>query len=158
MTYCLDTSAFIAAWVENYPKDVTPKLWSDYLPALVKAGRLITPKDVLLELEKKAGKDDGLCEWVKDHSAGVIELDATLLIEGKRITNAYRRLLEHKPGRSGADPFVIALASVRNATVVTKEGFSGSMKKPKIQDVCRAEEIPCIGFLELIRKEKWVFS
>ena len=80
MTYCFDTSAFIAAWIENYPPDVTPKLWSNHLPSLIDAGRLVTPKDVLLELEKKAGKDDGLYDWLKK-SGAVVELDGPMLIE-----------------------------------------------------------------------------
>ncbi len=158
MIYCFDTSAFIAAWIENYPPDVAPRLWNELLPELIEEKRLITPKDVLLELEKKAGKDDGLFEWVRTQEGAVIELDGELLIEGKRIINEYRRLIEMKPGRSGADPFVIALASLRGATVVTKERPSGSLEKPKIPDVCRAERIPCVGVLEVIRKEKWVFG
>ncbi len=123
MIYCFDTSAFIAAWIESYPKDVVPKLWNEFMPSLVEAGRLVTPKDVLLELEKKAGKDDGLCDWVKAQGEAVVELDEPLLAEGKRIINKYRRLIELKRGRRGADPFVIALASLRGATVVTKEGM-----------------------------------
>lgn len=158
MIYCFDTSAFIAAWIESYPKDVTPKLWNEFMPGLIEAGRLITPRDVLVELERKAGKDDGLCEWVKSQVHAVVELDAELLAEGKRIINKYRRLIELKPGRSGADPFVIALASLRGATVVTKEGLSGNLQKPKIPDVCRAEGISYMGILEVIRKERWVFG
>lgn len=157
MIYCFDTSAFIAAWIESYPPDVTPKLWSDHLPALIGAGRLVTPKDVLIELEKKAGKDHGLYDWVKKSDA-VLELDLPTIKEAKRITNAHRRLIEHKPGRSGADPIVIALASVKKATVVTKEGLSGKINKPKIPDVCNAEKIPYAGVLDVIRREKWVFT
>lgn len=155
--YCFDTSAFIAAYVENYPPDVTPRLWNDLLPALIEEGRLVTPKDVLIELERKAGKDHGLFEWVKDCDA-VHELDDLTLVEVARITNAHRRLIEHKPGRSGADPIVIAMASVKGAVVVTKEGLSGNVTKPKIPDVCKAEGIEYMGLLEVIRSEKWVFA
>ena len=157
MIYCLDTSALIAAWVENFPQDVTPKLWSDHLPGLVASKRLLTPKDVALELEKKTGKDDGLCQWVNAQEGLVRDLDDALLAEVKRIVNKYRRLIEQKPGRNGADPIVIALASVTGGTVVTKEGMSNNLAKPKIPDVCRAEGIKCVGMLDVIRAEKWVF-
>ncbi|MCA2979205.1 MAG: DUF4411 family protein [Myxococcaceae bacterium] len=155
MIYCFDTSAFIAAWVESYPIDVTPRLWSELLPGLIAAGRLVTPKDVLLELEKKA--DTGLHEWV-EQSGSVVELDTPDLMESARIVNTYRRLIEHKPKRSGADPIVIAVASARKAAVVTKEGLSGTLAKPKIPDVCKEEKIPCLKLLDVFRKERWRFE
>lgn len=155
MIYCFDTSAFIAAWVESYPIDVTPRLWTDLLPGLIKAGRLITPTDVLRELEKKA--DTGLHEWV-EQSGSVVELDTPDLTESARIVNAYRRLIEHKPKRSGADPIVIAVASARKAAVVTKEGLSGTLVKPKIPDVCKEEKIPCLKLLDVFRQERWRFE
>lgn len=157
MIYCVDTSAFIAAWIESYPQDVTPRLWAECMPGLVEEGRLITPKEVLIELERKAGKDDGLYEWVKGLGDAVIDFDDDFLLEGKRIINAHPRLLEQKPGRNGADPWVVALAKMKGAAVVTKEGISQNPSKPKIPNVCHAEGIKSMGVLEMIRAEKWVF-
>ncbi|KAF0110312.1 MAG: hypothetical protein FD149_2670 [Rhodospirillaceae bacterium] len=59
-------------------------------------------------------------------------------------------------GRSGADPFVIALAASTNPvmTVVTEEHPG----KVRIPDVCRDERIPCIDLADLIEQENWQFS
>ena len=67
------------------------------------------------------------------------------------------RLIDTRRGRSGADPFVIALAKVRGSAVITGETPSGSLKRPKIPDVCRAIGVEPIGLLDLIRREGWVF-
>jgi hypothetical protein len=52
--------------------------------------------------------------------------------------------------RSQADPFVIATAMFRNATVVTGE-LQGTERRPRIPDVCQAEGVPCINFLQMLR-------
>jgi hypothetical protein len=59
-------------------------------------------------------------------------------------------------GRSGSDPFVIALAASANPmmTVVTEE-HSG---KVRIPDVCNAEKIGFCGLADLIERENWQFS
>ena len=44
----------------------------------------------------------------------------------------------------------------RNA-VITGETPSGSLKRPKIPDVCLAIGVEPIGLLDLIRREGWVF-
>ena len=63
------------------------------------------------------------------------------------------RLVDTVKGRSGADPFVIALAATTNPTmtVVTEE----QPGKTKIPDVCKAEKIECIGLADLIERENW---
>lgn len=66
-----------------------------------------------------------------------------------------KRMLDQKPGKNGADPWVVALALDRDATVVTEERPSGGLKSPKIPDVCRAEKVACMDVLEFIKNEKW---
>ena len=68
---------------------------------------------------------------------------------------SYPRLVDTVKGRSGADPFVIALAATTNPhmVVVTEEQIG----KTRIPDVCAAEKIQCCGLADLIEREDWKF-
>jgi len=55
--------------------------------------------------------------------------------------------------RGHADPFVVALATERDLTVLCAERSKPS--KPRIPDVCRELGIDCIGLVELFRREGW---
>ena len=76
-----------------------------------------------------------------------------------RIMGLYPKLVDTSKGKSGADPFVIALARSQtpHLTVITEEK-GGSQKKPKIPYVCREEGIRSISLLELIVEQKWVIG
>lgn len=65
----------------------------------------------------------------------------------------YPRLVDTVKGRSGADPFVIALAKSRQPpmTIVTEE-MPG---KVKIPDVCLSEGINWCNLADLIEAEGW---
>ena len=73
------------------------------------------------------------------------------------ILGKYERLLDTRKNRSGADPFVIALAVVERCAVLTEEGQSGTLAKPNIPDVCADMGIRCIDMVGLIREQRWVF-
>ena len=60
--YCTDTSALIELHA-TYGSDVFVSLWQK-VAGLVKEGRLIAPREVLREIEKK---DDDLLKWVKKY-------------------------------------------------------------------------------------------
>jgi len=64
-------------------------------------------------------------------------------------------MLDQKPGKNGADPFVVALALDRHATVVTQEVPRGNLNSPGIPDVCQREEVKWINVLTFIKVEKW---
>jgi hypothetical protein len=51
-------------------------------------------------------------------------------------------------GRSGADPFVVAL--------VTEETRRG-IELPKIPDVCDAIGVRCIGLVDFVEEQGWTF-
>lgn len=70
----------------------------------------------------------------------------------------FPRLIDTRKGRSGADPFVIALARTRDAVIVTGENDAGSPDKPKIPTVCRHFGIRAIKPLDFIRENRWVFA
>lgn len=154
--YCIDTSSLIEGWERKYPIDVVPGLWTK-LDELVEAGRLISPEEIRDELKKKS---DGVWSWAKKHRETMFApLDEDLMSVVSEVLEAYPRLVDRRRNRSGGDPFVVALAKLREATVVSEEDFSGKLDKgPRIPDVCEALKIPCIKILDLIRREKWRFG
>jgi hypothetical protein len=59
----------------------------------------------------------------------------------------------------GADPWIIAVASVRGAVVVTQEKSVGpTSKKIKIPNVCQSFDVRCINTFELLRDLGAVFG
>jgi hypothetical protein len=150
MTYSVDTSALLDAWVRYYPPDVFDTLWKR-LDGLVVEGHLLAIDEVPRELEKK---EDGLHKWVVARAAMIVPLDGELQQAAAAIINGYPSLTKTKSAMAGsADPFVIALAQVRELTVITAE--KSKPTKPRIPDVCKALGVPCMTLVELFRREGW---
>jgi hypothetical protein len=70
-------------------------------------------------------------------------------------TGIRTRLVDTKKGRSGGDPFVIAVAITKELTVITAENKTGKIDVPRIPDVCQKLGIRCIGILDFFRELKW---
>lgn len=153
MPYCIDTSAILDGWVRYYPRDVFPTLW-DNLEGMIAKRRLVAPQEVLLELSKN---DDELHKWARLQDGFFCDLDEATQIATAEILAKFPKLVNNERNRSIADPFVIALAKVRNCVVITGEKRRGNPERPKIPDVCDGYKIKCINLLELIRVEGWQF-
>lgn len=151
--YCFDTSALVAAWDERYPIDIFPWLWRGIAHQIVME-TLILPDEVETELEKKSKE---VSAWLRDAGPGIIATDNAIFAEAQSIIASHPRLVMERKRSYAADPFVIALARVRRATVVTEEG-RGSISKPKIPDVCADRRVRCISLLEFIRAENWMMK
>lgn len=82
-----------------------------------------------------------------------VEIDDDTQAIVTRIMRDHPKLVDTTKGRSGADPFVIALAATvkPTMTVVTEEGLG----KSKIPDVCNAQNLLWCGVADLIEKEDW---
>lgn len=153
MKYSIDTSAILDGWRRYYPPDVFPQVWSK-IDELIDSGVLIATEEVLSELDKK---DDEVYKWAKEHSSMFIPIDAAIQIEVSGILRAHKKLIDDRKNRSGADPFVIALARIKNCTVLTGERPSNSNNRPHIPDVCSALGIRWVNMLEMFREQGWVF-
>ena len=149
--YSLDTSAFLNSWRKYYPPDLFPMLWQN-IEASVDNGILIAVDEVLVELEKK---DDEVCEWARRHQPMFRTPEEPIQRAVTGILAVHPRLVDTRRNRSGADPFVIALAQVNTCTVVTYEMPSGNPAKPHIPDVCSNLGVRCISFVQLIRELGW---
>ena len=151
--YCIDTSALIAAWDERYPIDIFPQLWTG-IATIIAEGRLICPEEVAHELNKRS-KD--LAAWMIEAGPIVVATDQSTVDQVVRVLASHERLVAERKRASSADPFVISLAKLRGAIVVTEEG-QGTEAKPKIPTVCMAYKVECVSLLEFIRAESWMMA
>ncbi len=153
MKYSIDTSAIVETWVRDYPPDVFPNVWAK-LEDLIDNGVLAATEEVLVELEKQ---HDKVYEWACHHRGMFVPTDAKIQKAVRNILRDHKRLVDTRRNRSGADPFVIALASVEGLAVVTAENMSNSPQRPKIPDVCNALGITWLNIVELFREQGWSF-
>jgi len=153
--YSIDTSSLINGFRDNYRYLSFPRLWNVDLPALVASGALRATEEVYVELKRQ---DDELIQWIDDYREDLfIEVDEPIQHEVLAILRDFPALIHAGRGRSGADPFVIGLAKVNAAAVVTEEEH-GSVKHPKIPDVCDALGISCIRLADVIGEQGWVYG
>ncbi len=154
--YSLDTSALIAAFHERYPITNFPSLWKQ-IENLIKEGRLKMSQIVFEE----AMKDTEIKQWCNLQQLKPdfqVEIDEPVQGKVSDILSKFPRLVDSRRGKSGADPWVLALAMITpNCIVVTEESPTGSKDRPKIPDACAHFDIKCIKIVELIKKENWYF-
>jgi len=143
--FCFDTSALSNMWHRHYPPAVFPAVWR-VLADAIDAYAAIAPLEVYYELERKC--EPKLTEWFKAHRRMFVPDSLELVSAVLRVEREYPNLVEYNKERYDADPWVVALAELHAASVVTGEHGCGSlvggMLKPrmKIPDVCKAKGIP----------------
>jgi Domain of unknown function (DUF4411) len=152
--YCSDTSTLIQSWVWDYRPSVFIGVW-ERLEAMVEEETRISSSEVLLELAKK---QDEVHKWAKRRTKMFVQIDEAVQNEVRAVLRAYPRLIDTKKGRSGADPFVIALARIRGASVLTDERPSGNLNKPKIPDVCQALGVECYRISDMFERQGLTFK
>ena len=155
MLYSFDTSAFLEPWIRHYPRDHFPSLW-ERLGDLIKSGNIIATEEVLIELERK---DDDVYRWALGRRQMFKPMYRDVQQAAMSILAQYPRLVNDIKNRSGADPFVIALAQIQmeDCAVVTYETHGSIPNRPRIPDVCDALGIRCINVRGLIQEEGWRF-
>lgn len=152
MKYSLDSSALIDG-LEDYPPEVFHTLWQR-MHYLSLNGSLIATEEVLRDLEKK---DDGPpYQWLKERPHMIMPIDEEIQHHMKFIMRTYPRLVNTQKGRSGSDPWVIALARVNKGAVVSSEKHrTSNLKRPKIPDVCADLKIPHYRIIDVFRRQGW---
>jgi len=153
LKYSIDTSAILDGWVRYYPPDVFPPVW-EKLDELLENGTLIATEEVLYELEKK---DDDVFKWAKDREHMFVPIDEDIQIALQSILPEHKKLIDQRKNRSGADPWIIALALVERCAVLTGEKLTNSQKRPHIPDVCKAMGVRWVNLIQLFRDQGWVF-
>ena len=153
--YSADTSALLDGLDRYYPEEAFPALWAR-VDELIDAGRFFISEEVWEEVKQRDAVGRAWCE-PRLHRL-MVPTDRQVAAEVAYVLKDHGRLVMHMKGRNRADPFVIAVARLRGAVVVTGEGSDGTASRPKIPYVCEQLGIRCIRFLDVIREEQWVFG
>jgi Domain of unknown function (DUF4411) len=96
-------------------------------------------------------------QWAKSQVDLFVPLTAEVQMAVREVLSQHPWLVGAGSRRSRADPFVIALARVRNGVVVTEETLSRNIEKPKILDVCDALSVPRLTLMGFVQKQGWIF-
>ena len=155
--YSLDTSALIAAFHERYPIENFPSLWRK-IEELIRNGRLKMSQIVFDE----AMRDTDIKQWCDEYQLKPdfqVPIDELVQEQVSEVLSEFPRLVDNRTGKSGADPWVIALAlTAENYIVLTEENPTDSKNRPKIPDVCDHFNLQCIKVVDLIKRENWIFE
>jgi hypothetical protein len=148
--FSIDTSALI--WGKNtYPTDISPGFWRS-LEQGIASGQLKASDAVAFELDRK---NDEVYEWAKAQHGFFVPIDGPIQVKVREILRTHPRLLNLHKNKSGADPFVIALAILNDGVVVTQESKRGPGGAPQIPNVCDDMKIDHVDVLGLFRRMKW---
>jgi hypothetical protein len=139
----------IEPWVRLYPPDIFGPIWAK-LEELAEANIVTAPADVLLELEKQ--KDD-LFAWASLRPNIFQVPDRAVMEVFTEIVNNHPDFMKINSTKSGADPFVVAMAEVKNFTVVTYETMAKQNSAPKIPNVCVARGLETAQLVDVLRAE-----
>jgi hypothetical protein len=153
--YSVDTSALIDGLERFYPEETFPALWKE-VNGLVSTGRLLISEEVWQEARVRDAAAKAWCDGHKDDGL-IVPTDATIVREVRNILSSFPNLVKQSKNRNRADAFVIAVARLKGAIVVTGEGPDGNERQPKIPYICQQLGVTSIRFLGLIRLEGWKF-
>ena len=148
MKYSADTSMFIQMW-RLYPQNIFPSVWM-MMDDLVNNSIIVATEEVRPELAKK---DDDVLSWTLERRSLFIPVNDAVQLAAREVLRQYPRLIDTRRNRSGADPFVIALAMAANLTVVTTESPTNSVDRPHIPDACAGLGVRCINILDMLKEE-----
>jgi hypothetical protein len=154
-TYSVDTSALLDGLERYYPEASFPALW-EKVDHLIAPGRFLISEEVWDEARVH---DAAAKAWCDSRGKGsmVVPTDAVITKEVQDILLSFPKLVANMKGRNRADAFVIAVARLKGAVVVTGEGPDGNANRPKIPFICQQLKIRCVRFLDIVRLEGWKF-
>jgi|SRR5665648_232556 len=153
MRYSFDTSSLLNGQRDLLPPLTFPTVWGN-IEGMIADGSI---RSIDLVRDELAGREDAVHAWAVAQHDLFVPLTEDVQLAVREVLAEHQRILGIGSGRSGADPFVIALARVYGATVVTEEIPSRNLTKPKIPDVCQAMGVRHVNLLSFIQEQGWVF-
>ena len=156
MTYVFDTSAFIV--LKNFYPATFATLWNQ-IDALVANGTIVSVREVFNELHNY-NDADFIQDWAKQHKAVFDKPSNAELLVVQQILAIphFQLLISNKAilkGTPVADPFVVAAAKIKGATVVTQERLKSNAAK--IPNVCDEFDVLCIDLETFMTQQGWSF-
>jgi len=151
--YSFDTSSLLNGRRDLLPPATFPTLWEN-IEELIGSGSI---RCVDLVRDELAAREDDVHQWAKNQADLFVPLTQDIQIAVRAVLAGHDRLIGVGSGRSGADPFVIALAHVHNGIVVTEETLSRNLAKPKIPDVCDSMGVRWLNLMGFVQEQGWVF-
>jgi hypothetical protein len=113
--YSFDTRSLLNGRRNLLPPATFPTLWEN-IEAMIGAGDV---RCVDLVRDELAAREDEVHQWAKSQVDLFVPLTQDIQLAVRDILSEHEKLIGVGSGRSSADPFVIALAKVRNGVVVT---------------------------------------
>jgi hypothetical protein len=156
-----DASSMIYAW-DNYPVNQFPPLWK-WIAGQIEQKLLVMPR---VAFDEVAYKTPDCGDWLKENELELIEINNTIVQDAMRIKDLLGIVDDnyHPKGVGENDIFIIATARWHKAGLVSDEqrqpGLPTMLAKRKIPAVCAMREIavPCINFIEYIRRSDEIFG
>lgn len=154
--YIFDTSAFIV--LKHYYRQRFPSLWTG-IEGLIEGGLLASTREVYNELQSY-NDADYVQTWAKVYKDifATPSNEELNFVAGIFQVPHFQALISQKATLKGtpvADPFVVAAAAIKNATVVTQESLKPNAAK--IPNVCNHFGIRCIKLEEFMAEQGWNF-
>lgn len=158
--YIFDTCSFRALFT-FYPKRF-PTLWKLF-EQVIQAGKLHSVSEVLQELKNQIHKDTSALQWIENNKDLFVSpsSEEALFIMNKLFIDKnghFKNIVEKDKvlrGGSCADPFILASAYVKQATVVTQEVFKPN--SVKIPFICQHYNINCLNLEKFMEEQNWEF-
>lgn len=156
MIYVFDTSSIRS--LQHFYPSVFKTIW-DGLDGLVQQQNLISTREVWNELGRQNVSADVLA-WAKQNKQIFTTPNAAELQFVAQIFQIqhFQSLIGEQQRLKGtpvADPFVIACAKIKGATVVTEEQLKPNAAK--IPNVCAHFNVPCIDLERFMQQQGWTF-
>ena len=156
MTYVFDTGAFIV--LKNFYPAAFPTLWKR-IGAFAGDGTLVSVREVFNELHNY-NDTDFIQDWAKQHKNIFVKPgnDELLFVQRILAIPHFQTLIGAKQLAKGtpvADPFVIAAAAVKHATVVTQEQLKPNAAK--VPNICEHFGVPWINLEQFMTQQGWTF-
>lgn len=149
----------IYAW-DNYPVSQFPGLWK-WMATQLEEKKLVMPS---VAFDEVANKTPDCGKWLKDNGLELLEVTNAIVQDAMRIKELLGIVDDnyHAKGVGENDIFIIASARIHRAELVSNEDrqkLADIPSKRKIPAVCFMSEVavPCINFIELIKRSGEIF-
>ena len=154
--YWNDANVFIEAHQRAYPVEMAESFWK-WMSAQVEKGLIVCPKMVYREIAENEDRKDALAQWFQSRREKGLCLRSSKEVErqvGILASHVFTKYEGHQAMSfaKGADLWVIAHAMVDTGIVVTQESnLQPDAKKPRIPDVCKHFNIPCMSRMQMLK-------